>query len=191
MHPKPSPFERSSVTTAGKRACGPLLKPAILVCCWLSSSLQGAFAQGPVDFRRDVLPILSENCFTCHGPDVKTRKADLRLDVKESALRTKEPGHRAGQERRKRALRAHLEHRPRRGHAAAEIGQEAGAFADRRPQEMDRSGRELEGALGVRADRPAGTAAGSQRELDQKPDRPIRPGRSRGQGALAIARGRP
>ena len=46
---------------------------------------------GTVSFSRDVLPILSENCLLCHGPDAKARKADLRLDVKESALRTKEP----------------------------------------------------------------------------------------------------
>jgi Protein of unknown function (DUF1553)/Protein of unknown function (DUF1549)/Planctomycete cytochrome C len=90
MHPEPSPFERSSPLQAGETASGWLVKPAILVCCWISGSLQGAFAQAPVDFRRDVLPILSENCFTCHGPDAKTRKADLRLDVKESALRTKD-----------------------------------------------------------------------------------------------------
>src|SRR5271165_5114414 len=45
----------------------------------------------PVSFSRDVLPILSANCLHCHGPDVKTRKAELRLDVKESALRSKDP----------------------------------------------------------------------------------------------------
>src|SRR5437764_9427879 len=43
-------------------------------------------ATNHIGFNRDIRPILSENCYACHGPDKNQRKAKLRLDVREVAL---------------------------------------------------------------------------------------------------------
>jgi mono/diheme cytochrome c family protein len=55
----------------------------------------GAAKPKPVGFARDVRPILSDNCFACHGPDDKARKAGLRLDTQEGAFGETESGDRA------------------------------------------------------------------------------------------------
>jgi hypothetical protein len=56
-----------------------------------------AAKSGPkkVRYARDILPVLSANCFACHGPDDKARKAHLRLDLAETAMRKLRGGERA------------------------------------------------------------------------------------------------
>lgn len=67
----------------------------IAACCLLAGcglslpeEVETAYAQLPetIDFNFHVRPILSDRCFPCHGPDEKSRKADLRLDVEEQIL---------------------------------------------------------------------------------------------------------
>jgi hypothetical protein len=54
---------------------------------WMCGLAWGvAQSEEPVRFNRDIRPILSNNCFHCHGPDPSHREADLRLDVREAAL---------------------------------------------------------------------------------------------------------
>ena len=48
-----------------------------------------------VDFNFDVQPILSDRCYHCHGPDEKSRKAGLRLDIEETAFSSLSSGSKA------------------------------------------------------------------------------------------------
>lgn len=56
-----------------------------LACLSLATVSSWVNAEEPIRFGRDILPILSANCFACHGPDDSARKADLRLDLEEDA----------------------------------------------------------------------------------------------------------
>ena len=46
--------------------------------------------QAEISFARDIQPILSDHCYTCHGPDANQRKADFRLDLKDEAFRERD-----------------------------------------------------------------------------------------------------
>ncbi len=58
-----------------------LIKPALLRA-----------AAPPVDFNRDIRPIFSDHCYACHGPDQNKRKAGLRFDTQDGALKALDSG---------------------------------------------------------------------------------------------------
>src|SRR5687768_14290247 len=78
------------------------IQPICGILCVLAGYAAWAVEPAPppplppqIDFNRDVQPILSENCYFCHGPDKAQRKADLRLDKPDEAIRDLGKGRRA------------------------------------------------------------------------------------------------
>ena len=64
------------------------MRTLLTVACAALFAGSAAAAPPPVDFAREVRPILSTQCFQCHGPDEKARKAKLRLDLRDEALKS-------------------------------------------------------------------------------------------------------
>ena len=59
----------------------------LLPIATLTLVTQNTFAEeDKISYAREILPILSENCFFCHGPDKEKQKADLRLDLRDAAI---------------------------------------------------------------------------------------------------------
>src|SRR5689334_7186878 len=65
---------------------------AALLLTFVTSGKNHTQAAEPVDFNRDIRPLLTEHCFKCHGFDSGARKANLRLDDRAAALRPGESG---------------------------------------------------------------------------------------------------
>ncbi len=86
---------KESVSVGRPGALGPRtwlrrLLPQLLGVCLLSGAVltaqeETASTPRPVDYVRDIQPILSDNCYACHGPDAQARKAKLRLDTQAAA----------------------------------------------------------------------------------------------------------
>lgn len=64
-----------------------ILRCALLIAIAVIGNIASAAEPTkPVDFNREVRPILADHCFACHGPAEAGRKADLRLDLREAAI---------------------------------------------------------------------------------------------------------
>src|SRR5579871_1644958 len=80
----------------------PMLLPILV------AALVPAVPPEPDLFTTKVRPVLAAHCFKCHGPDDKARKAKLRLDVREEALRVLTP-EKAGKSELVRRVTSHDE----------------------------------------------------------------------------------
>ncbi|HCP12486.1 MAG TPA: hypothetical protein DIT89_09150, partial [Planctomycetaceae bacterium] len=105
--------------------------------CWLTVMFSGCMCAVTIadepQFGRDILPLLSDRCFACHGPDPSQRKADLRLDTREGATaKVIVPGDAAGSElmRRLTTLDADLQMPPAEAHKPVLTAAEVQLFAD-------------------------------------------------------------
>src|SRR5690349_1145499 len=68
------------------------MTPSRIVTLFVLFISARAFAAEPIEFNRDIRPLLSDKCFACHGPDANKREADLRLDKEDGAFAKRDSG---------------------------------------------------------------------------------------------------
>ncbi len=147
----------------------------------------------PVDFERDVRPLLSDRCYSCHGPDEATRKVGLRLDTEEGAKKARGPhtpvvpGNPAASEILRRvapaqpAMRMPPPYSDRKPLTEAEVAM-LRAWIEQ--------GAKWQAALVVRTAEAARAARGARHGLGAQPDRPFHPGAPGAGRPHALSRGR-
>ena len=73
------------------RICGSLLSVGLFFFD-VERTLAASPSKGTIDFSSQIRPILSAKCFHCHGADEGSRKAKLRLDIRDEALKPGKSG---------------------------------------------------------------------------------------------------
>ncbi len=169
-------------------------RPALLSVLLGAACALSADAAVPetVGFNAHIRPILSNNCFFCHGPDEKKRDGKLRLDLREEALADHD-GVRAivpGKPDESELLARILSHDkdelmpPPKSKRPPLTAEQIATLA-----QVDRAGREVRGALGLSAAENRATAGGEGERVGAESDRPIHPRAARARGDRALAGG--
>src|SRR5687768_16367297 len=67
------------------------MRPAVasIFAALIVGSSSFAAEQGKISYNQSIRPILSDNCFACHGPDAEKREGKLRLDLRDAAIEKK------------------------------------------------------------------------------------------------------